>query len=308
MNLTHTHRGSQFGIFVVNKATQKISLTVYITLLLLVSLAPRAHAINNRTQTPLIIWTEGAAAGGQYIGQDKNYIEFGTLITPRLENDRWIYFSDLRGYILDDDCYAASAGIGLRGMLGNSGSIIGGNFYYDYFNSRFGSFNRVGIGLEILRDCFDIRMNSYIPITDSNKSSKKRYEYEGGYVAECREKETTFRGIDAEIGKRFCSCYGVNFYGAIGPYYYSGCDLPNVAGCSSRIEAFCSDIVKIEGLFSYDNEYHFQAQAKLSISIPFDTLMCCFRKCACYSNCYGRPVVRNSLPFFHRCCDWDWNW
>lgn len=248
----------------------------------------------------------GTGAVGEYIGQNKSYVELGAFIISEY-NQNVAYFSDIRGFILENSCYASNIGLGFRSLQRNKELIFGGNLYYDYFQGDFGGFNRLGVGIEVLGDCLDFRANSYIPINSCSKSAKKNYLYEGGYIAECYQKEFSFTGVDVEVGKRVCINKCLNFYGAIGSYYYSGNGLPKVFGGSSRLELYWNKYIRIEGLLSYDTEYCLSCLGKVTISIPIDRLFSCFyNKNTCSSAM--TPVYRNPLPFFYKCCDWDWNW
>ncbi|CRX37564.1 inverse autotransporter beta domain-containing protein [Estrella lausannensis] len=256
---------------------------------------------------PWIIKLEGAATGGQFIGQDRDYVELGAFVAPRPCGDLF-YFGDARAFWLEGKRFAASAGLGVRWLERGNGYLFGGNVYYDYCEGDQGGFNRIGVGLEMLTTCFDIRVNGYIPLTESNQSSGKTYNYLDGYRATLREKEYAYKGVDAEIGAEVWDGCWFDLYAAIGPYYYGGNKLPDVAGGFARLEAHFLDYFTVEGRVSDDNRYHWNAQGRISVSVPLDTLFSC---CTSTDRClefFAQPVKRNPLPFFYKCCDWKWNW
>lgn len=261
----------------------------------------------NDCDDPWIIRLEGAAAAGQFIGQDRDYVQLGAFIAPEPCGD-WFFFSDLQGYWLEGNRFAANAGLGVRWFDRCNGRLIGANVYYDYFEGRHGGFNRIGIGLESLGECLDFRINGYLPVNDSVSSSGKTYTYPGGYSAILKEREFAYKGVDGEVGYQIYRGCDVDLYGAIGPYYYHADDLPKVYGGQLRLELRFLEFFTLEGLFSDDNHYHAKAQGKIGISIPLESITsCCFTRDRC-KEFYARDTKRNGLPFFSNCCDWKWNW
>lgn len=185
---------------------------------------------------------------GQFIGIKRSYSELG-LFLPVFSNDALTSFFDFRGYKLNNDKWGLSSGIGLRKCLDNN-DLIGANIYYDYLEGDFHkSFNRVGLGLELLGECMDFRINTYLPIGLQKHFSEtvKYIHYIGGYRATCRENQFAIgRGIDAEIGGRFCCLNDFAVYGAIGPYYYSSNRKNSYFGAQARVELSYQSLVSIQ--------------------------------------------------------------
>lgn len=254
-----------------------------------------------------VMRVEAAGAVGQFIGQDKKYAEIGLFTGPAPFND-WFLFADLRGYWLQKNRPAASAGVGVRWLDSNSQRIWGGNVYYDYMEAKHGGFNQIGIGLESLGTCLDFRINGYLPLDHSKRSSFTNTFYPGGFVYRSQENEFSYKGIDAEVGYHIWENCNFGVYGAVGPYYYHDKGLPNIYGGQLRLEFSFLDYIRLEGRFSDDNHYHAQVQGKLVVSIPLDELLSCFcekDRCRAF---YSQPVRRNGLAFFKRCCNASWNW
>lgn len=249
---------------------------------------------------------EVAGAWGQFIGQDKNYGEVGLFLGPAPQ-DNWFFFSDLRGYWLQNHRLAANAGLGMRWLDCCSERVWGGNVYYDYFEGRHKGFNRMGVGLESLGTCLDFRINGYLPLNESAHSSKNNLLYPGGYIATFQRREFAYKGVDAEIGGQIWDGCDFDIYAAAGPYYYGGKDVSEVYGGQIRLELRFFEYLTLEGRFSDDNRYHLQGQGKLVLSIPLDSFFCCFDLDPC-RELFTRPVRRNGLPFFDKCCNWTKNW
>ena len=111
---------------------------------------------------------EAGYSWGQFIGIKEDYAELG-LFVPVTFCDRWAIFADGRAYRFEDDQWGASAGIGFRGFTCD-GRIFGANFYYDYLEgTNNGYFNRLGVGLEWLGPCWDLRVNGYLPVGDETQ-------------------------------------------------------------------------------------------------------------------------------------------
>lgn len=262
--------------------------------------------------TSWVMRFEAAGALGQFIGQNRKYAEIGLFTGPAPCND-FFFFTDLRGYWLANDHHrknhaAASAGLGARMLDRNSQRIWGANVYYDYMEARYGGFNQIGIGLESLGTSFDFRINGYLPLKTSQKSSLDKTFYPGGFGYLAQEKEFSYKGIDAEVGYHIWENCNFGIYGAIGPYYYHNSGLPKVYGGQFRLELSFLDYLTLEGAFSDDNHYHAQIQGKLTVSIPLDELLSCFcgkDRCRAF---FTQPVKRNGLAFFKRCCNAKWNW
>lgn len=264
-------------------------------------------------------WTYRLEAGyafGQFIGLEQNYEELALFVASPICNP-WPFFVDVRGYHLSGDGeWAASVGTGLRVRDFCNERLWGANLYYDYREGCFGPFHRIGVGLESLGECWDLRINGYIPIC-SNKRNGRVYIFDDPVVdahSTCHRQEFQFYGVDLELGAPlFCACdWPVFLYGAIGPYYYYSKDPSDVYGGYGRLELDMWEYLSLEVRVSSDNEFGTHAQGKIMITIPLDLLYsywngsnCCADYC---EPLYVQPVRRNNVIFTEKCCDWTWNW
>lgn len=249
---------------------------------------------------------EAGGAGGRFIGFDKNYAELGLFTALPFQGD-WVYFSDLKGYWIQDGKFAANAGVGMRYLDQCSGYLYGGNCYYDYIKTSTGAFNRLGIGIEALSPCFDIRVNGYLPLNESREKWVRVDNYGDGFQSTIRKKDFAFYGVDAEVGMPFCQEDCFSLYAAIGPYYYGTKNIEKIIGGQARLQFKVIECLTIEGRFSYDDTYYTRAQGVATLSFALDELFDCCKNSPCIKY-VTQPVQRNPLPFFHRCCSWDWNW
>lgn len=244
-------------------------------------------------------------AVGDFIAIKHNYAGIG-LLYP-LSNLHYNPFIDLHGYRLDNGKWAGSFGVGFRTDF-NDCSVIGANIYYDYRRGNHKrSFNQIGIGAEWLTDCWDIRINGYIPVgTRVHKENCRFVDYGDDFFAFRWDSEFAYTGIDAEIGapiKRWCD---VEIYGAAGPYYYERCSYRCFWGGYARLEANWKSILSMQVRVSYDHVYRTNVQGVFKLSLPFDWF--CSNSCCNPCPSTWKKVYRNDMILTDHCCKWKWNW
>lgn len=257
-------------------------------------------------------WTlrlEGGYTFGQFIGQNKSYGEIGLFVAPK-HCGKAQDFIEARGFLLENGNGAASVGVGRRLWILDTCRILGFNLYYDFRHGDTGTFNRIGVGLEYLGACWDIRANGYFPLHDGSREGKKHVfdDFEGPFVETCQRKELTFLGYDIELGKTFwndCSC---RLYAAIGPYFYHHSELKGIYGGFARLKFSFSDWVWAEARVSSDNMFDTNFQGTIMITLPLYQMF----TCGCTPNpcrdLLTQPVERNWLMFTRRCCSRHYNW
>lgn len=249
-------------------------------------------------------------ATGKFIGIDKDYLELGVFAPFQATCDSYV-FTDLRAYRFDESEWATSMGLGFR--KGFCDMVLGGNVYWDYREGHCNTdFNRIGIGVEYLSDCFDVRINGYIPVSAQTGWCRKHYynDYEGGYSATCRRKEfCVAAGFDAEIGTPFFCWCDLSLYGAVGPYYFDKKNEENYWGGMARLELNWKSLLSLEVRTSYDRHNHSHTQGRFLVSIPLDFFnFCnCDDRC-CWDRLFTQPVERNGIIFLDHCCNYTWNW
>lgn len=261
-------------------------------------------------------WTLRLECGytfGKFIGLDKKYGEIALFFAPPLI-DVWQPFLDVRGYRLDGGKWASSAGIGVRFWDASLERLWGTNLYYDYRDVRFGSLNRIGLGFESLGECWDVRLNIYLPINSKATTRHKVFDpfddtvFGTGYF-----REFQFYGLDAELGGTVWRWYDdLSLYGAIGPYYYYNRCSGHVLGGYARLELDYFQYVTFEGLISRDREFGTHGQVKAMINIPLEEFFAYLGCCSCFSDTFRalltQPVKRNNVIFTTKNCDLKWHW
>lgn len=248
---------------------------------------------------------------GEYISIDKNYSEID-LFTPIMASENSLSFIDLRGDTFFNDQWAASVGLGFRSSACDG--VLGANIYYDYFTrSSHINFNQVGIGAEYLTDCLQFRINGYCPVGKTkHHSCVHELDLGNGYFATTRREHFAYYGFDSEVGMPLFSGCDFNFYGALGPYYYSRHDFHNFWGGMGRVELNWRSLLSLQVRATYDRVYSTNVQGTIELSIPL-TFFCsssCNECDPCNSRCdlYSLPVRRNGIVLTDSCCNWKWNW
>ncbi len=268
------------------------------------------------------LFLKAGGACGRYIGLKENYLETGIWYAPDIQ-DNWVPLVDTSFYLLENDTWAASAGIGFRWTPCDCTGAFGANLYYDCRRFKFRDYcnceplgkehhflNRIGIGVEWLSDCFDARVNGYIPIGNSRFSGRKTSfnQIGNGYFASYRKYEFNLYGVDGEIGYRAPIYCGLDLYAAIGGYYYGHREIKDIIGPQARLALLYSEYIELEGIYTYDRVNGNCLQGKVLFSIPLDSLWDCFE---CSSDCFNflkQPIKRNGIIFTERRCCWNYNW
>ena len=157
-------------------------------------------------------WTEFGGYGGNHSGARRGE---ATLWAPLVQDGRSLVFTDLRGRFFDDGESEGNFALGYRrvGEYGwNPGFWVG----LDRRHTEYGSdFNQVSFGVEALSPNWDLRVNAYVPLNDSEliastaNSSASSLEVIGGTIVvvpglteETSLRELALWGVDAEVGFR----------------------------------------------------------------------------------------------------------
>lgn len=244
-------------------------------------------------------------ATGRFISIDQAYTKMGLFLPISCCNDA-AAFVDGRAYCFNDGKWAASGGLGVRKDFCEWG-VVGINAYYDYLRGCAKSnYNQVGVGLEWLHECWDARINGYLPVNTKTQLCKKcNFDQIGnGFSASKRNVEFVYKGLNAELGAPVINHEKGTLYAAAGPYYYHT-TYHRFWGGYGRVAMYMGSYISAEVRFSYDSVYKWNAQGYAQLSIPLNFF--CSSNCCC-SDLLFQPVQRNDLILTDRCCRWKWNW
>lgn len=202
------------------------------------------------------------------IGYNKGYTTLEGFFVPLSNlNTRWVPFLDLRGHIFNDGKPAANGGLGLRYI---DSRVWGANIYYDYRKTSERNYNQVSFGFESLGRYLDYRINGYFPVgKDKGSYSDAKFDYFSGhslYIS--RKRELALKGTNAEVGVHIAKVKDIDFYSAIGPYYFTNSSKQTFGG-EFRIGMDVLKILRIEGNTSYDHLFKWIGQGQISLSYAF---------------------------------------
>ncbi|WP_075883762.1 inverse autotransporter beta domain-containing protein [Candidatus Protochlamydia sp. W-9] len=265
---------------------------------------------------------------GKSLGCQKSYGTFGGMIFPFFSSCRpFQIFLDGKAFLFDQGKWGGSVGIGLRHFSYN-GWMVGLNGYYDYRRFNGWDLNQLGLGVELLGDCVEFRVNGYLPINKNRWDQCCLFDYSGSYFATLRERGYVWSGLDTEIGtwlvKPSC-CQGIGLYVAAGPYYYRRSHDQNfffhdqkhhTIGGKARILATLGDFIELSMAATHDSVWHTRVQGRAEITVPFDYLYTLFNPVHDQSTCLvtpshsslTRPVYRQDSIVVSKNHYWTWNW
>ncbi len=246
-------------------------------------------------------------SAGKFIEIDQSYPEIGLFVPVFVAKTR-MAFADARAYRLDNGRLAVNGGLGFR-TWGRPGWVWGANIYYDHRESIFlRPFQRIGVGLEWLTSCWDIRVNGYFSICSTQfRRVEKVFRFVGGFISKCSHTQFSPNGgFDAEIGVPLGCWCDFSLYGAIGPYYYRQRFKNNFWGGQARLQLGWKSYLFFQVRTSYDHINHSHTQGTIFLCFPFDVLCCCCIDDPC-QKLLAQPVRRQGIIMTERCCVYENN-
>jgi len=225
---------------------------------------------------------------GVRFGTDNRTLYIMDFLVPLYQGDKNILFFNPRFTPNDQNGWEANFGFGYRHLLFNDKLILGGNFYYDYRETGWGtSHEQIGFGFEAMTEvnknlALTARFNYYIPMSDAivadgitgtplgyNLREDGIYQLWDNATL-TRTVEEPLEGFDGEIGIRvpFVSDYVETWvYG--GGYHYWGNYIGKVNGWTARLELVPTDFVRLNYEYRYDNISHGEHYGEVMFEIPF---------------------------------------
>jgi hypothetical protein len=219
---------------------------------------------------------------GKGLGYSQGYSSLSLFLSQPFSQKSCLYFLDLRGHLFNNGKYAANAGTGFRWMNKRRSRIFGVNGFYDYLQTAQRPYNQVSLGFEALWQGWGMFVNGYLPV---GRKETPLYQFSylstspGNFLVEGTEK-FAMKGIDAEIGYRFCDMTCLNIYTGIGPYGYWGRSTATKNAfrpahrhaVGGRFSASISyrQYVCLQGVATYDSLFKWGGQVMLVLAFPFD--------------------------------------
>lgn len=207
----------------------------------------------------LYLW---GLAGSETIGR-------GDALLPIMRAYNSFLYTDLQAKVGSDDAWMAGGGLGYRGIFGQQ--IYGAYLFLDRnVSPHHNDFYVLGPGIETIHNCWEARINGYIPVSERRKRGRSFFpsgfnqcgiqedcrfvEFQGHQQFEHRffRFEEVGPGLDAELGVSFGRQRAVSLHGGV--YYYNLRDEEDIRGVEGRIEAGLNDHVALTLEASYDND------------------------------------------------------
>lgn len=218
---------------------------------------------------------------GRGIGYGDGYTSLTGFFAPNPEGLTVLPFVDLRGHVFDDGRFAANAGFGLRGILGDCW-VLGGNAYYDFRNTKHQNFNQVSAGLEALHPRWEVRANGYLPVgrktsglyqvSETSTATLNSFVGHNALIDYCQSRygkmQYAMRGVNSEVGYHVFLSKNYDVFVAAGPYYFNF-DSKNAVGGKIRAAVKIFDYLTLEIMDSYDSRFKEIFQGQISVNIPF---------------------------------------
>lgn len=225
---------------------------------------------------------------GSGLGYSIGYTSLDLFLSQPFENQMCVAFFDLRGHIFNNGRCASNVGVGLRSLANCSwcAPILGANVFYDFLNTKRGTYNQVGVGLEAIGQQWDLLANAYLPI-GRTKRDIYRFSYdffkhdEPIFLLKAKE-SLAFKGVDLLLRYRISlsNCFETSF--SLGPYFYWGhsaittnafrSKFVHAYGGQARARLFYRNYVYLEGIGSYDSHFKWNGQVTLTLNVPFEAL------------------------------------
>lgn len=231
------------------------------------------------------------------IGYNQGYSTVDYTISHIGELSQFLF--NARGHLFNDARFASNLGMGARRSLYKGKYLLGGNFYYDFRESKHLLTSQVGGGLEFLSQCVDVRLNGYFPVGEDTRYKHDHFlKFEGNKIVERQKLIGALPTIDLEVGGPIKSWV----YLGGGPYYLfskevRGHQLGNAAGAKVHCDIDVHRYVSLGGSISYDPIFHTKVQGYLALNIPLGKK----KEKISERRLYDTPIYRNEIiPLHHK--------
>lgn len=254
-----------------------------------------------REVSPLLLSVRHIGPKG--IGYCDGYTTIEAFFIPSICECNYPFF-DMRFHIFNESDYAGNVGVGYRFYDCCFGRMCGWNLYHDARKYCGHWFDQLGVGIELLNGCFDLRINGYIPLGKRKVLTKEcHFTYPGGFFMDEKKYTLEMNGLDIEVGRFLINTWCLNVYGAIGPYFLFDTCQEGVTGGEARVEINFKRYFYSEALLSHDRIFGTRFQMLFGIIIPFGLWCGDCGGCECPIFSVDRHEI---IPLRNTCC-WDWN-
>ncbi|QDT93058.1 right-handed parallel beta-helix repeat-containing protein [Gimesia algae] len=220
---------------------------------------------------PIFRLDKGIGGG---IGYDDGYSNLGVLLPFTINPEQSMLFLDLRAMVTDEGAGGVNLGAGWRAYSDNLDKIFTVAGWYDYDDGHYQDYHQLGLSGEVIGQYLTTRVNGYFPINNNeliisnNLSGSAYFQSNRIYLNRTRRSESSYGGVDAEIGGPLPVLGKFGIDGFVGGYYYNSDHDKSAAGVKFRAEANINDWWQMSVSYAKDDVFGSNAWMNVTLSIP----------------------------------------
>ncbi len=246
---------------------------------------------------------------GRGVGYTKGYATGELYVFPSI-SETLFPFIDLRFHQFFDNKIAFNAGSGFRMVSEPLCTAFGLNVYYDFRNMH-GSYNQVGMGLEVIHRVWALRLNGYLPVGNKMGSICSSEQVSGDFFIKKRSFEVALKGANLELDILLTRLESISVNLCGGPYFFEGSTCRNVIGGQVGLRGNFWNWINLAINQTYDGVYGLRLQGEFGLVISLGKSS---KKLKPESSCFSlqeiakKPVWRNEIIVLDKKCNWEWNY
>ncbi len=220
---------------------------------------------------PLFRLDKGIGGG---IGYDDGYSNLGVLMPFTINPEQSMLFLDLRAMVTDQGAGGVNLGAGWRAYSDNLDKIFTVAGWYDYDDGHYQDYHQLGLSGEVIGQYLTTRVNGYFPINNNeiiisnNLSGSAYFQSDRIYLNRTRRSESSYGGVDAEVGGPLPVLGKFGIDGFVGGYYYNSDHDKSASGAKFRAEANINDWWQMSVSYAKDSVFGSNAWMNVTLSIP----------------------------------------
>lgn len=220
---------------------------------------------------PLFRLDKGIGGG---IGYDDGYSNLGVLLPFTINPDQSMLFLDVRALVTDRGAGGVNLGAGWRGYSETVDKIFTFAGWYDYDDGHVQDYHQLGLSGEVIGQYLTTRVNGYFPINNdqvvvSNNLTGGAF-FRSNRIMLYRDfrTESSYGGVDAEIGGPLpvLGKFGIDAF--VGGYYYDSDHDKSAAGAKFRAEANINDWWQMSVSYAKDSVFGSNAWMNVILTMP----------------------------------------
>lgn len=220
---------------------------------------------------PIFRLDKGIGGG---IGYDRGYSNLGVLLPFTINPEQSMLFLDLRAMVTDNGAGGVNLGAGWRSYNENLDKIFTVAGWYDYDDGHYQDYHQIGLSGEVIGRYLTSRINGYFPINNNeviisnNLSGSAYFQSNRIYLNRTRRSESSYGGVDAEVGGPLPVLGKFGIDGYVGGYYYNSDNDRSASGAKFRAEANINDWWQMSVSYAKDSVFGSNAWMNVTLSIP----------------------------------------